>query len=61
MGGGLQVVVGDVEEFVEDVAVELVDSVLGDVVVDMTKKVACEVCFEDDVPDVWELRRRGSA
>jgi alcohol dehydrogenase YqhD (iron-dependent ADH family) len=55
------VVVGDVEEFVEDVVVELVDSVLGDMVMDMTKKVACEVCFEDDVPDVWELRRRGSA
>jgi hypothetical protein len=44
-----------------NVAGELVDSVLGDVVTDMAKEVVCEVCFEEDVPDVWELQCRGSA
>ena len=57
-GEGLQVVVDDVEEFVKGVAGELVDSVLGDVVKDMAKEIACEVCFEEDAPDVWELRCR---
>ena len=53
--------VDDVEEFVKDIAGELVDSVLQDVVMEVAKKVACEVCFEEDAHDVWEFRRRGSA
>ena len=57
-GGGLQVVVDDVEEFVEGVVGELVDSMLRDMVMDMGKEIACEVCFEEDAPDVWELRCR---
>ena len=60
-GGGLPVIVDDVEEFVKDIAGELVDSVLQDVVMEVAKKVACEVCFEEDAHDVWEFRRRGSA
>jgi hypothetical protein len=51
----LQVVVDDVAEFVEDVAGELVDSVLEDVVMEMARDVACDVCFEEDAPDVWEF------
>jgi len=54
------VVVDDVEEFVEGVAGELVHSMLGDMAMDMAKEIACEVCFEEDAPDVWELRRRRS-
>jgi hypothetical protein len=54
-GEVLQVVVDDVAEFVEDVAGELVDSVLEDVVMEMARDVACDVCFEEDAPDVWEF------
>jgi len=60
-GGGLPVIVDDVEEFVKDIAGELVDNVLEDVVMEVAKEVACEVCFEEDAPNVWEFRRRGSA
>lgn len=42
----------------EDVAGELVDSILEDVVMGMAAEIACEVGFEEDAPDVWELRRR---
>ena len=59
-GEGLQVVVDDVAEFVESVADELVESVLENRVMEMAREVACEVCFEEDAPDVWEFRRRGS-
>jgi hypothetical protein len=54
----LEVVVDDVAEFVEGVAGELVDSILEDVIKGMVAEVACEVGFEEDAPDVWELRRR---
>jgi len=53
--------VDDVAEFVESVAGELVDSVLEDAIMDMVREVACEVCFEEDAPDVWEFRHRGLA
>lgn len=59
--GGLQVVVDDVVEFVEGVAGELVDSVLEDIVFEMAREIACEVCFEEDAPDVSEYRHRGAA
>lgn len=36
------------------------DSVLADVVTEMAREVVCEVCFEEDAPDIWVLRRRGS-
>jgi hypothetical protein len=55
---GLEVVVGDVAEFVEGVAGELVDSILEDVIKGMVAEFACEVGFEEDAPDVWELGRR---
>jgi len=55
------VVVDDVDEFLEDVVGELVDTVLEDAVMEMAREVACEVCFEEDAPDVWEFWRRGSA
>jgi hypothetical protein len=45
-------VVDDVPEFVEDVVGELVDSVLEDIVLEMAREVPCEVCFEEDAPDV---------
>lgn len=35
------------------------DSLLEDVVMETVGEIACEVCFEEDAPDVWELRRRG--
>jgi hypothetical protein len=57
----LQVVVDDVVEFVEDVAGEVVDSVHEDAVMEMAREVACDVCFEEDAPNVWVFRRRGSA
>jgi hypothetical protein len=57
-GKDLQVVVDDVAEFVEGVAV---DSVLEDIVGEMAGEVVCEVCFEEDAPDVWEYHRRGAA
>ena len=60
-GEGLQVVVVDVAEFVESVAVELVDSVLEDVVAEMAGEVVCEVCFGEDAPNTWEYHRRGAA
>ena len=50
----------DVAEFMEGVASELVDSVLGNVVMEMAREVARKVCFEEDAPDVWEFRRQGS-
>lgn len=53
----LEVVVDDVAEFVEGVAGELVDSILEDVIKGMVAEIACEVGFEEDAPDVWELRR----
>ena len=59
-GEGLQVVIDDVVEFVESVADELVESVLENTVMEMVRKVACEVYFEEDAPDVWVFRRRGS-
>ena len=49
--------VDDVAEFVESVPVELVDSVLEDIVVEMAGEVVCEVCFKDDAPNAWEYRR----
>ena len=51
----------DVAEFVEGVADELVESVLENTVMEMVREVACEVCFEEDAPDVWEFRHRGLA
>ena len=51
-GEGLQVVVDDIVEFVESVADELVESVLENTVMEMVREVACEVCFEEDAPDV---------
>ena len=59
-GEGLQVVIDNVAEIVESAVGELVDSVLGDAIMEMAREVACEVCFEEDAPDVWEFRRRGS-
>ena len=56
-GEGLRVVVDDVAEFVESVAGELVESVLENIVMEMAREVACEVCFEEDAPDVWEFQR----
>jgi hypothetical protein len=54
-GEVLQVVVDDVAEFEEDVAGELVDSVHEDAITEMAREVACDVCFEEDAPDVWEF------
>ena len=51
---GLQVVVDDVAEFVEGVVAELVDSVLEDIIAEMVGEIMCEVCFEEDAPNVWE-------
>lgn len=53
--------VDDVAEFVEGVAGELVDSVLEDILLEMAREVACEVCFKEDAPDVWEYHRQGMA
>jgi hypothetical protein len=47
-----------VEGFVEGMTRELVDGILEDVVVSVAEEVACQVCFEDDALDIWELRRR---
>lgn len=58
---GLQVMVDNVAEFMEDVAGELMDSVLEDILLEVAREVTCEVCFEEDIPDVWEYRRRGAA
>ena len=58
---GLQIVVDDVAKFAEGVSSELVDSVRDDIVIEMAREIVCEVCFEEDVPDVWEYHRRGAA
>lgn len=55
---GLNVEVVDVEEFVEDVAEVLVGDLFEVVVRDMVEEMTVDVCFEEDVVDVWELRRR---
>ena len=47
----------DLDEFVEAVVGELVDSVLEDIIVEMAGEIVCELCFEEDTPDVWEYRR----
>ena len=57
----LQVVVDDVAEFVEGVASELVHSVLEDIVTEIAGEIVCEMCFKEDVPNVWEYHRRGAA
>lgn len=53
---GLEVIVDDVAKFVEDVAGEFVDSILEDIVLKMAGEAACDVCFEEHAPDVWEYR-----
>ena len=56
-GGGLQVVVDDVAEFVEGVAGELVDNVLEDIISNMVEEITFDVCFEEDAPDIWVYHR----
>ena len=51
-GEGLQVVVDDVAGFVEGVVDELVESVLENKIMKMAREVLCEVCIEEDAPDV---------
>ena len=58
-GEGLQVVVDDAAEFVEGVADELDESVLKNIVMEMARDVACEVCLKQGASDVWEFQRRG--
>ena len=53
-------VVDDVAEFVVGVADELVEGVLENTVMEMAREVACEVCFEEDAPNVSEFWHRGS-
>lgn len=48
----------DVEEFVEGVVEVLVDDILEAVVRDMVEEISFDVCFEEDVPAVWEYHRR---
>jgi len=57
---GLQVVVDDIAESMKGVADEVVESVLENTVMEMARDMACEVCFEEDAPDVWEFQRQGS-
>ena len=57
---GLQVVVDDIAESMKGVADEVVESVLENIVMEMARDMACEVCFEEDAPDVWEFQRQGS-
>ena len=45
-------VVDDVAESMEGVADEQVESVLENIVMEMAREVACEVCFEKDAPNV---------
>ena len=59
-GEGLQVVVDDIAESMKGVADEVVESVLENTVMEMARDMACEVCFEEDAPDVWEFQRQGS-
>ena len=49
---GLQVVVDDIAESMKGVADEVVESVLENTVMEMARDMACEVCFEEDAPDV---------
>ena len=51
----------DVTEFMEGVAGELVNNILEDIVFEMAREIACDVCFEEDAADVWMYRRRGTA
>ena len=51
-GEGLQVVVDDIAESMKGVADEVVESVLENTVMEMARDMACEVCFEEDTPDV---------
>ena len=46
----------DLDEFVEAVVGELVDSVLEGIIVEMAGEIVCELCFEEDAVDVWEYR-----
>lgn len=48
-------------EFVEGMAGELMDSILEDIVFEMAGEIACDVCFKEDAPDVWEYCCRGTA
>ena len=59
-GEGLQVAVDDIAESMKGVADEVVESVLENTVMEMARDMACEVCFEEDAPDVWEFQRQGS-
>jgi hypothetical protein len=54
----LDVEVVGAEEFVEDVAGVLVEDLLESVVREMVEEIAIDVCFEEDVVDVWELRHQ---
>ena len=42
------------------VADEVVESVLENTVMEMARDMACEVCFEEEAPDIWEFQRQGS-
>lgn len=42
----------DVTEFMEGMPGELVNSILEDIVFGMAREIACDVCFEEDAPDV---------
>ena len=52
--------VDDIAESMKGVADEVVESVLENTVMDLARDMACEVCFEEDAPDVWEFQRQGS-
>ena len=56
----MQVVVDDIAESMRGVADEVVESVLENTVMEMARDMACEVCFKEDAPDVWEFQRQGS-
>ena len=56
----MQVVVDDIAESMKGVADEVVESVLENTVMEMARDMSCEVCFEEDAPDVWEFQRQGS-
>lgn len=37
------------------------DIILEDIVAEMAREVVCEVCFEEDAPNVKEYHRQGVA
>lgn len=55
--GGSDMVEDGTDALVKGMIANFVDRILGEVIDGMAVEVACDVGFEEDAPDIWELRR----